>query len=199
MIILAPPVADRGELDLVERHWRHAAVDRGLDQLLLHPRDVRLGAHPFGGGRALRPDHDRCPGRADLVGDDLAIGEMRRQLVVPPDAVAEPLHRLGELAHHRLIAARIRDEDVGHPLPLAQFLGLSTTRMRGEWRRGGGTGFAPVGWPSTAKGGRKWRPEPARKGPRTAMKGPADAAVPPSPGPATGPACSRPPRSPAPP
>ena len=60
MIVLAPPVADRGELDLVERHRRHPPVDRGLDQFLLRAGDVGLGAHPLR-GRRTAPTRPRSP------------------------------------------------------------------------------------------------------------------------------------------
>ena len=55
---LPVPLLEVGALDLVERHWRHGAVEAGLDQGQRGPRGVGLGAHPLRFRRLGRPQDD---------------------------------------------------------------------------------------------------------------------------------------------
>ena len=111
---VAGPAGHVGALDAVEGPGELCAVDRQLDQLVIGAGSVRLRLHPLGLHRFSRPDdHDRL-GRLQPFLDHLGISPMRRQLIVPPDAVAQPAQGLGDLLGLIRRRAGVGDEDVGH-------------------------------------------------------------------------------------
>ena len=75
MIVLAAPVADRGELDLVERHGgMQSSIEVWISFFWLRATSASARTHSEPTELA-GPDHDRRLGLADLLGDHVAVGD----------------------------------------------------------------------------------------------------------------------------
>ena len=115
VIGVAGPARQVGAVDGVERHRKPDLVDAHLNELAFLSRPVGLGQHPLRPRGVRRPDHHRRLRGRHLFLNYRAVGAVRRQGVVNPDAIAERPQGLDDPHRFALGRTRIRNEDIGHP------------------------------------------------------------------------------------
>ena len=109
---ISTPIAQIGALNLVEGHRRKLAVNAQLNQFVRMPGHIGLGADPFRFRPVTRPDDEHGPGCIEPLEDHVMIRAVRRQILVPPDAIAVVAQNLADRLCVGFGRARVRNENL---------------------------------------------------------------------------------------
>ena len=106
------PVRQRDGVILAKAQRRLRPVERHRHETAAIARMSRLVAHPVGGDRRRRPDHDHRVGLVEGGFDGPREGRAALDQDIPPHLVAGRLQPRDDLRHARPVDAGVADEDV---------------------------------------------------------------------------------------